>query len=204
MNTYIIDYGSCNLGSIYQAIKKLGFDTKIVSEPKSLNDVDKIVLPGVGSFGQASFELKSKGWFDEIKEHVLQRKKCILGICLGMQMFASTGEEGSQSEGLGLLEGTVKHLRNIGCESPIPHVGWNDTQIRKADYLFKDIPNGIDFYYVHSYCLIPVNNNCISSITNYDQEFVASIEHENIFGTQFHPEKSSKAGIKILKNFLEI
>jgi len=204
MNIHIIDYGTCNLGSIRQAIDKLGFNAKIVSNPKSLHDVDKIVLPGVGSFSQASFELKSKGWFDEIKENVLHRKRCILGICLGMQMFASTGEEGRESEGLGLLEGTVKHLRNIGCVSPVPHVGWNDTQIKKAGCLFKDIPNGIDFYFVHSYCLVPSNSNCISSIVNYDKEFVASVEHENIFGTQFHPEKSSKAGIQILKNFLEL
>ncbi len=204
MNIYIVDYGTCNLGSIWQAIDKLGFNTKIVSNPKSLHDVDKIVLPGVGSFSQASFEMKSKGWFDEIKEQVLHKKKCILGICLGMQMFASTGEEGMKSEGLGLLEGKVKHLKNIGCVSPIPHVGWNDTQIRKSDCLFKDIPNGIDFYFVHSYCFVPTSNNCISSIVNYDQEFVASVEHENIFGTQFHPEKSSKAGIKMLKNFLEL
>jgi len=204
MNIYIVDYGTCNLGSIRQAIDKLGFDAKIASNPKSLHNVDKIVLPGVGSFSQASFEMKSKGWFDEIKEHVLHRKRYILGICLGMQMFASTGEEGRQSEGLGLLEGTVKHLRNIGCARSVPHVGWNDTQIRKVGCLFKDIPNGIDFYFVHSYCLVPTNNNCISSIVNYDKEFVASVEHENIFGTQFHPEKSSKAGIKVLKNFLEL
>ena len=140
MKTFIIDYGTCNLGSIYQAIEKLGFNTKIVSNPRFLNDVDKIVLPGVGSFGQASFELKSKGWFDELKEHVLHRKKYILGICLGMQMFASTGEEGNQSEGLDFIEGAVKHLSQIGCERPIPHVGWNDTHIRKGEYLFKDIP----------------------------------------------------------------
>ena len=99
MNTYIVDYGTCNLGSIRQAIDKIGFDTKIVSNPRSLHDVDKIVLPGVGNFSQASFEMQSKGWFDEIKEHVLHRKRYILGICLGMQMFASTGEEGRQSEG---------------------------------------------------------------------------------------------------------
>ena len=186
------------------AIDKLGFNAKIISNPKSLNGVDKIVLPGVGSFSQASFELKSNGWFDEIKEHVLSRKKSILGICLGMQMFASMGEEGNQSEGLDFLAGKVKHLRSIGCKGPIPHVGWNDAQIRKADYLFKDVPNGIDFYFVHSYCFVPTNDNCISSITSYDKEFVASVEYENIFGTQFHPEKSSKAGIKILKNFLEL
>ena len=204
MNTYIIDYGTSNLGSIYQAIDKLGFNAKIISNPKSLNGVDKIVLPGVGSFSQASFELKSNGWFDEIKEHVLSRKKSILGICLGMQMFASMGEEGNESEGLDFLEGKVKHLRSIGCEGPIPHVGWNDAQIRKGDNLFKDVPNGIDFYFVHSYCFVPTNDNCVSSITSYDKDFVASVEYENIFGTQFHPEKSSKAGIKILKNFLEL
>ena len=204
MNTYIIDYGASNLGSIYQAIDKLGFSAKIISNPKSLNGVDKIVLPGVGNFSQASFEMKSKGWFDELKEHVLIKKKYILGICLGMQMFASKGEEGKQSEGLKFLEGTVKHLRDIGCENPIPHVGWNDTQITKVENLFKGIPNGIDFYFVHSYCFVPSNNKCISSVVNYDQEFVASVEYENIFGTQFHPEKSSKAGIRILQNFLEL
>ena len=204
MNTYIIDYGTSNLGSIYQAIDKLGFNAEIISNPKSLNGVDKIVLPGVGSFSQASFELKSNGWFDEIKEHVLSRKKSILGICLGMQMFASMGEEGNESEGLDFLEGKVKHLRSIGCEGPIPHVGWNDAQIRKGDYLFKDVPNGIDFYFFHSYCFVQNNDNCISSITSYDKEFVASVEYENIFGTQFHPEKSSKENIKILKNFLEL
>ncbi len=204
MNTYIIDYGTSNLGSIYQAVDKLGFSVKIISNPKSLNGVDKIVLPGVGNFSQASYEMKSKGWFDEIKEHVLFKKKYILGICLGMQMFASKGEEGKDSEGLKFLEGTVKHLRDIGCEKPIPHVGWNDTEIRKVDNLFRGIPNGIDFYFVHSYCFVPSNNNCISSVVKYDQEFVASVEYENILGTQFHPEKSSKAGIKILQNFLEL
>ena len=203
MKVQLIDYGMGNLGSVKTAVGLLGFNADIVSMPKYIESADKLILPGVGSFNDAMVELKDHGWIDAIEEHVIVKQKPILGICLGMQLLASHGEEGGTTEGLNLIPGVVKHLRDLGCGERIPHVGWNDTYVKNNSSLFFKIPSGNDFFYVHSYGFLPANSIHVSSVVNYDQEIVASVESNNVFGTQFHPEKSSKAGLQLLKNFLD-
>ena len=203
MKVQVIDYGMGNLGSVVSAVGLLGCDAEIVSLHNNIQFADKIILPGVGNFKNAMHELQKNNWIEEIKEHVMNKKKPILGICLGMQLLATMGDEGGITEGLGFIPGEVKHLRNLGCKERIPHVGWNDTHIKDDSFLFGGVNSGNDFFYVHSYAFQAFNANHVSSIVNYGEKIVASVEHENVFGTQFHPEKSSKAGLKLLKNFLE-
>ena len=204
MKVQVIDFGMGNLGSIVSAIGLLGLDAEIVSLHNNVQFADKIILPGVGNFTNAMHELQKNHWIDAINEHVMDKKKPILGICLGMQLLATIGEEGGITEGLGFIPGEVKHLRNLGCKERIPHVGWNDTHAEDDSFLFRGVHSGNDFFFVHSYAFQAFNADHVSSNVNYGIEVVASVERENVFGTQFHPEKSSKAGLKLLKNFLEL
>jgi glutamine amidotransferase len=204
MKLVVVDYGMGNLGSVRTAVQVLGHDASIISSPKDLILADKIILPGVGNFNDAVSSLRSNNWFDPLKENVVNLQKPILGICLGMQLLASYGQEGGNTEGLDLISGEVKHLSKLGIKRPVPHVGWNDTHAKNNSVLFSSIGSGHDFFYVHSYYFSPTNTENISSVVHYEKEVVASVEKSNIFGTQFHPEKSSKVGLKLLKNFLEI
>ena len=203
MKVQIIDYGMGNLGSVKTAVGLLGFNADIISRSNSIESADKIILPGVGSFSNAMAELIDGNWIDAIREQVINKQKPILGICLGMQLLASKGDEGGITDGLNLISGEVKHLRDLGCKERVPHVGWNDTHIKNTSTLFLNIPSGNDFFYVHSYGFSPENSSHVSSVVYYGQEIVASVERNNVFGTQFHPEKSSKAGLQLLKNFLD-
>ena len=203
MKVQIIDYGMGNLGSVKTAVGLLGFNADIISIPNSIESADKIILPGVGSFNDAMSELRGGNWIEAINEHVIGRQKPILGICLGMQLLANYGEEGGITKGLNLISGVVKHLRDLGCRERVPHVGWNDTHLKNNSSLFSTISSGNDFFYVHSYGFLADNPGNVSSVVNYGQEIVASVESNNVFGTQFHPEKSSKAGLQLLKNFLD-
>ena len=139
-----------------------------------------------------------------LKTHANIKKRPILGICLGMQLFADRGFEGEETEGLSLIPGEVKHLNDIGCNGKVPHIGWNDVKVKKHDDLFNGISSENDFYFVHSYAFIPLNEDNVLSTVFYEKEIVAAIMSQNIYGTQFHPEKSSFAGQKLLKNFLEL
>ena len=203
MKVQIIDYGMGNLGSVKTAVGLLGFNADIISIPNSIESADKIILPGVGSFNDAMSELREGNWIEAINAHVIDRQKPILGICLGMQLLANYGEEGGITKGLNLISGVVKHLRDLGCRERVPHVGWNDTHLKNNSSLFSTISSGNDFFYVHSYGFLADNPSHVSSVVNYGQEIVASVENNNVFGTQFHPEKSSKAGLQVLKNFLD-
>ena len=204
MKIHIIDYGMGNLGSVKMAVRHLGFEAKICKSPKALEKADKIILPGVGSFSEAMEELKKNAWVSSIREQVIEKRKPLLGICLGMQLLASYGEEGRKTFGLNLIKGKVTHLSNLGCTEKIPHVGWNDTHMKNKSKLFSNIGSGNDFFYIHSYAFEAENPVNISSVVFYEKEITASIENQNIFGTQFHPEKSSKVGLKLLRNFLEL
>ena len=199
----IIDYGMGNLRSVENAVKRLNFDCKIVSIPEELNNFDKIILPGVGSFKKAMKLLNEKNWINLIKENVLKKNKHILGICLGMQLFATQSEEFGISNGLDLIKGKIKYLGNLGCKKKIPQIGWNSISIKKKHLYLNKIPDGMDFYFVNSYVFVPEDNSYVVTLTNYDVDFCSIIAKDNIFGTQFHPEKSSKAGMKILQNFLD-
>ncbi len=198
----IIDYGMGNLRSVENACKKLGFEVKIVSVPSELSNFDKLILPGVGSFKKAMKMLNEKNWINAIKVEVNDKKKPILGICLGMQLFASESEEFGYSQGLGIIKGKIKFLKNLNCKNKIPHIGWNSISIKETHPFLDKVKNNTDFYFVNSYVFLPEEKKFIIANTKYDVEFCSIIAKKNIFGVQFHPEKSSKAGRKLLENFL--
>ncbi len=198
----IINYGMGNLRSVENAVKRLNFDPKIVSTPKELDNYDKIILPGVGSFKKAMKLLKENNWINSININVKERKKYLFGICLGMQLLASESEEFGKTKGLELIKGKIKFLGNLGCKLKIPQIGWNSIFIKKEHKFLKGVTNNMDFYFVNSYAFVPEEKSFEIAKTNYDIDFCSIISKENIFGAQFHPEKSSKAGRKILENFL--
>lgn len=208
MKVGVIDYGVGNIASVMGALAATGNHACLVDRALDLHAVDCFILPGVGHFGTCAELLKKGGWMDEIKEEVVNKTKPILGICLGMQMLADGSEEdlGSNqlSRGLSFIEGKVYHLKTIGCQKRLPHVGWNSiTKQGHSVSLLKDIPDETDFYFVHSYAFLPANPKHIIANCNYDISFTAAVQKNNIWGTQFHPEKSSRAGLRLLKNFLE-
>lgn len=198
----IIDCGISNIGSIAQAVVRLGFSTKILSEPRQIRGNSHLIFPGQGSFSEAVARLRSLGWDTALKHAVLEEKKYILGICLGMQLFATIGTEGCKTDGLNFVKAEVVRMSNQDLR--VPHVGWNSVFQRQVCPIFRSVNSPTDFYFSHSFVLSCESKNVVSSTCSYGQEFVSSVSHENIFGTQFHPEKSSKAGRQILKNFCEL
>lgn len=198
----IIDCGISNLGSIVQAVSNLGHNPIIVSDPEHLSDKSHIIFPGQGTFSEGMRRINSLGWNEVLHSEVLDRGIPILGICLGMQLLARFGNEGGHVDGLGFLEGEVSKLEGEGLR--LPHIGWNSVCQSRESRLFFNIPRTIDFYFSHSFILKLYENSIITSNCDYGQLFPASIECKNIFGTQFHPEKSSKAGRQLLKNFCEV
>ena len=199
----IINYGLGNLRSVENAVNNLGHNCEIISDPKQLEKSSKIILPGVGSFKAAMKLLNDQGWTEMIKTNVKDKKKEIFGICLGMQLLGTNSEEFGLTEGLDLIKGKIKYLKNIGCNKNLPQIGWNSIAITKKHTYLDQIPNNTDFYFVNSLVFITERNENIVAETDYGVKFTSVVSHENIFGTQFHPEKSSKAGLKILKNFLD-
>ncbi len=209
MKVAVIDYGVGNLGSVLRSLEELKVTPVLVDRPSDMHSADSFILPGVGNFADCAKILKDKGWDKSILDEVKGAGKPILGICLGMQLLASYGLEGSSdknsngTEGLGLIPGSVINLKELGCNLSIPHVGWNEVEIKnESGGLFNEIPNSTDFYFVHSYVFMPENPDHIIATTNYDISIVASVRNNHIWGTQFHPEKSSRAGFKLLYNFI--
>ena len=193
----IIDYGMGNVASVQKALNFLKIESSITADFKEIEKSEYIILPGVGSFLQGMKNLQNKGLDQFLTDQIIQRKKRFLGICLGMQLLAERGTEPHDNPGLGWIKGEIKKIENIPFR--IPHMGWNNIDI-KMDSYYKNIPNK-DFYFIHSYHFVPENKNVIAATTNYGMEIVASIQHENIFATQFHPEKSQEAGLSVLKTF---
>lgn len=200
MEVGIINYGMGNVKSILNAVNILGFSGRIIYSPNESNLCHKLILPGVGAFKEGMQKLQSGGWDKLLQDSVLRERKPLMGICLGMQLLAQTGKEHGESMGLGLVSGSVEKL-NVD-KYPLPHIGWNTVKGLKGS-LYNGINGEEDFYFVHSYVLVPEDENIISGICNYQVDFVASIESGCLFGTQYHPEKSQKAGLQVLKNFLE-
>jgi len=200
----IIDYGLGNVQSVSNALTKLNVAHTIITSSKQMSmvEVDRFILPGVGSFKQGMKNLIELGFRDAIIEQVLIKKKPILGICLGMQLLAFEGNEGGQTFGLGLLPGKVNKMPVY----MLPHVGWNDITINWGECnLLKGLPDKVDLYFIHSYHLELISQAPVMAECKYDGfRFVAAVEHGNIFGTQFHPEKSQSVGLAILKNFTEL
>lgn len=202
MKIAIVNYGMGNLGSVRRAIEDIGAEVFIANSPAALGDADKVVLPGVGSFAEGMHRLSEAGWIAELNR-VIQQRKPLLGICLGMQMLASSGNEGGVSNGLGFVPGRVQRLDTLGCTLRIPHVGWNEVVYESNDPIFNGVPDSSDFYFVHSYAFIPDNDGHLIATVPYECKVAAVVKNENVFGCQFHPEKSSYVGRKLLKNFLD-
>ncbi len=199
----VLNYGMGNIGSILKKLEALSVKSCVVENEKEIEKVDKIILPGVGHFAKAMNSIKSKNLISALNESVLIKNKPILGICLGMQLLGSFSEEGN-SEGLGWIEGEVKKFRiEDKYQYKSPHTGWNTAEVSKNSSLMKNI-NNQDFYFVHSYHFHCKNQEDILTETTYCYKFTSAIERNNIFGTQFHPEKSHKQGELLIKNFTEI
>ena len=211
MKIAIIDYESGNLKSVSKAVELASnnilnkSDVKIINSANDLKDFDKIVLPGQGSFKQCYQSLLSiEGMIDELTSAVLEKQKPILGICVGMQLFSSFGEEDGGSKGFDWIKGKVNKINLTDKNLKLPHMGWNNISINQKSKLFSGIENESHFYFVHSYAFNVENDQFISATTNYSSEIVSAVEKDNIFGTQFHPEKSQANGIKILENFVKL
>ena len=203
MLVLIIDYGMGNLGSVRRSFEECGADVQILKDPQEFNGASRVVLPGVGSFKDGMEHLENRGWVDFIN-WMIEEKLPLLGICLGMQLLAEKGYEGGQVPGLGVIGGEVVRMDPQSDEERIPHVGWDDVCVTQSTSLFSDIPNESDFYFVHSYHFVPVCEDCIIATTPYCGGVVSAVQKNNVFGVQFHPEKSSKSGRKLLENFLKV
>ncbi len=200
----IIDFGMGNLRSVYNKMKRLNCNVKISRNSEEIKSADKLILPGVGNFAIGIKRLKERNQIDLIRQKVIKGKTPILGICLGMQLLSMLSEEG-ESEGLGLIDAKTVHFRIpevLKYKLKVPHIGWNTVKIGSNSVLMKNIPNNALFYFVHSYHYVAENPDFITGITYYGYEFISLVEKGNIFGTQFHPEKSQDAGMQLLKNFV--
>ena len=208
MNVIIVDYNSGNISSVINSFKEVAknkVNIEVTSNLSKIKSSDKVVLPGQGSFKSCVNALnKIDGLSNTLNEFAISLKKPLLGICVGLQMFADIGYEETETKGLGWISGKVSKINNQNGKYKLPHIGWNQIKIIKDSKIFKDIENNSHMYFVHSYEFIPDSKNVISATTEYSSNIVCSIEKENIFGTQFHPEKSDKMGLKIIKNFLDL
>ena len=205
----IVDYGMGNVGSVESMINFLGYHkTKIIKSPEELKLVDKVILPGVGSFDNGMSNIIHSGWLRELQHHVIEKRKPILGICLGMQLLMEKSEEGNLS-GLGFIKGECKKFnfsdtaflhRFRGMKLKVPHMGWNQVKLIKSDLCEEDSR----FYFVHSYYVECENKEDIMLETDYGIKFTSGVSKNNIFGVQFHPEKSHKYGMKLMENFINL
>ena len=208
MKVTIVDYSSGNISSVVNSFKEVAQNKakiEVTSDLEKIKASDKIVLPGQGSFKSCVDALnKISGLNDALNEFVTVYKKPLLGICVGLQMFADVGYEETETKGLGWISGKVSKIDNQSGKYKLPHIGWNQINILKNSRIFKEVENNSHMYFVHSYEFIPKDNKVISATTNYSTKIVCSVEKENIFGTQFHPEKSDKTGLKIINNFINL
>lgn len=200
----IIDYDMGNLRSVQKGFERVGHNCIITRDPKDISNASHVVLPGVGAFKDCMDNLKNYGLVDPILL-AIKSGKPFLGICLGLQLLFSESEEFGRHEGLDVIKGKVvrfsSELRTQNPELKIPHMGWNDIKIKNRPAVLKDIADGSYLYFVHSYYVVPADDSVIATTTSYGIDFASSIWKDNIFACQFHPEKSQKTGLKILKNF---
>jgi len=197
----IIDYGMANLRSVQKAFETVGARAQIISTPEEIDHADKIVLPGVGAFADAVRTLREKELAGPILSHIDQGKP-FLGICLGLQMLFDVGYEDGQHQGLGVLKGKcVRFDVDDTLHLKVPHMGWNQLQVRRPSPLYKDLPDGAGVYFVHGYHVVPDDDSVVATTTDYGRPFVSSVWRDNVMATQFHPEKSQRVGLKILSNF---
>ena len=208
MNVTIVDYKSGNISSVINSFQAVAEDNININVTEDLNQIkssDKIVLPGQGSFKSCVDALNNiSGLVDTLKDFALVNKKPLLGICVGLQMFADVGYEEAETKGLGWIPGKVSKIDNKNGKYKLPHIGWNEIEFMKNSKIFNGIENKSHMYFVHSYEFIPEDKSVISATVDYSTKVVCSIEKENLFGTQFHPEKSDKLGLQIIKNFINL
>ena len=208
MNVTIVDYNSGNISSVINSFKevaKVKVNIEVTSDLKKIKSSDKVVLPGQGSFKSCIDALNNiKGLVDALNDFVISDKKPLLGICVGLQMFADIGYEETETKGLGWISGKVSKIDNQNGKFKLPHIGWNQLNIVKNSKIFKGIENKSHMYFVHSYEFVPADKNVITATTDYSSNIVCSVEKENIYGTQFHPEKSDKMGLQIIENFIKL
>ena len=207
----VVDYGVGNLRSIVKSIEKansdnnLNYRVKVSSDVEDVKKSDKMVLPGQGSFKACKKGIDSiKGLQEELSNSVLIKKKPIYGICAGMQLFATNGHEEEKTPGLNWIPGEVVKLNLNRSKLKIPHMGWNELKVENDSKVFKDVTKNNHAYFIHSYEFIPEDKKIVSITTDYGKDVVAAVSFENIYGSQFHPEKSQNTGIKILTNFLNL
>ena len=208
MNVTIVDYQSGNISSVinsFTEVAKGKVNLEVTADLTKIISSDKIVLPGQGSFKSCVDSLNSiTGLVETLNEFAITNKKPLLGICVGLQMFADVGFEEMETKGLGWISGKVSKIDNQNGKFKLPHIGWNEIEIVKQSKIFKDIANKSHMYFVHSYEFIPEDKSVISATTDYSSKIVCSVERDNLFGTQFHPEKSDKIGLKIIENFINL
>ena len=208
MDVTIVDYKSGNISSVINSFKEVAkgkVNIEVTSDLNKIKSSDKIVLPGQGSFKSCIDGLNSiNGLIDTLGEFALNNKKPLLGICVGLQMFADVGYEEVETKGLGWISGKVSKIDNHDGKYKLPHIGWNQINIVKESKIFKGIENNSHMYFVHSYEFIPNDKSVTAATTDYASKIVCAVEKDNIFGTQFHPEKSDKTGLKIINNFINL
>ena len=208
MKVTIVDYKSGNISSVinsFREVAKNKVNIEVTADLNKIKSSDKIVLPGQGSFKSCVDALNNiTGLVDTLNEFVINNKKPLLGICVGLQMFADIGYEETETKGLGWISGKVSKIDNQNGKYKLPHIGWNQINIVKESKILKDIENNSHMYFVHSYEFIPNDKNIISATIDYSSNIVCAVEKDNIFGTQFHPEKSDKIGLKIINNFINL
>lgn len=198
----IVDYGMGNLRSVQKAFERVGSAAEIVNDPEKIAQADKVILPGVGAFGDAIAELRRRELVEPIKE-AIDAGKPFLGICLGLQLLFDVGYEGERHEGLGVLRGEVRRFE-LPPEYKVPHMGWNECRMRRPAPILKDIAEGTHVYFVHSYYVVPTDTQVVAIEADYGGPFCAMIWRDNLFATQFHPEKSQEQGLRMLRNFAEL
>ena len=208
MNVTIVDYQSGNISSVinsFTEVAKGKVNLEVTSDINKIKSSDKVVLPGQGSFKSCVDSLNSiNGLVDMLKDFAITNKKPLLGICVGLQMFADIGYEEKETKGLGWIAGKVSKIDNKNGKFKLPHIGWNEIDVHKESKIFRDIENKSHMYFVHSYEFIPEDKSVILATTDYSSKIVCAVEKDNLFGTQFHPEKSDKTGLKIIDNFLKL
>ena len=208
MNVTIVDYKSGNISSVINSFKEVAkgkVKIEVTSDLKKISSSDKVVLPGQGSFKSCIDALNTiNGLVETLNDFALNNKKPLLGICVGLQMFADVGYEETETKGLSWISGKVSKINNQNGKYKLPHIGWNEVNIVKDSKIFKNVENNSHMYFVHSYEFIPNDKSVISATTDYSSNHVCAVEKENIFGTQFHPEKSDKTGLKIIDNFISL
>ncbi len=198
----IVDYGMGNVRSMVNALARIGAEGIVTSKDKDFARATHIIFPGVGAFSDGMRELHTRGIIPLLEREVLKRKKPFLGVCLGMQLLMEKGEEGGEIDGLGWISGRTRRLRVDELKFRLPHIGWNDVRVNDSK-LFTEV-SALDFYFVHSFVVDPEDATLVTGTCDYGESFVASVQKNNIYGVQFHPEKSQKSGSRVLKNFVSL